>query len=270
MFIAIIFTIVPTFLFYILLDKFIKSAYLKISFSWFCGQYLLTTAIFLLSALLRLAGFNGVLSKALILPLIILVVTGYVVRKQLVLIFSKLQLDHANFIKLALVLITLIFAISFYKPHLDLRGGTIYTSPAYWDFQWHAPLIQNFVYGDNIRPQNESFAGMPSTYHFFWGFWVAIYAATGLDLVLGINYISILSLFFLLVAIIGFGEELFKSLQIGVLALLLTITSSSLHFLNYFLDATNQNLFQVMKNILFNTRHPYFFSFVSGNPFGYN
>lgn len=151
----------------------------------------------------------------------------YIARKKLLLIASELKLGSISFAKLVLVLFVLIFSISFYKPHLDLREGIIYTSPAYWDFQWHAPLIQNFVHGDNIPPQNESFAGMPSTYHFFWGFLVAIYSATGLDLVLGINYISIVSLFFLLIAIIGFGEELFKLLRIGILALLLTITSSN-------------------------------------------
>ena len=270
MFIAIIFTVLPTLFFYLLLNRFIKSTYLKLSFSWFCGQYVLTILTFLLTTVFSLTIPNSVLQKALIVSLIFLLLILPVVHKQILLIVKKVKFNNSNFIRLFSLLLILLFSIGFYKPHLELNNGFIYTSPAYWDFQWNAPLIQNFVYGDNFPPQNESFAGMPSTYHFFWGFLVSMYSSMGLDLVLGLNYVSILGLFFLLVALVGFGEELFKSLSVGILSVFLTITSSSLHFINYFGGALNQNLLQVIKNIFTNTKHPYFFSFVSGNPYGYN
>lgn len=267
---AIFFTILPTILFYLIFNKLIKSTYLKISFSWFCGQYILALLTFLVALILSFMGLSGVLQKALIVLIICLLSLFLFTYKQILLIVKKIKLNKILIYKTFFLLLPFLFSIYFYKPHLKLENGSIYTSPVYWDFQWHAPLIQNFAFGDNFPPQNESFAGLPMTYHLFWGFLTAIYVSSGLDLVYGLNYISITCLFFLLVSIIGFGEELFRSFKIGILAAILTVTSSSLRFIDYFNQISKIDLFQIVKDVFTNTAHPYFFSFVAGNPAGYN
>ncbi len=271
----ILITILPTILIYLFFDKLIKSFYLKLSFSWFGGQYILAIYTFVTAVTLSLFGLNNLLQKALTISFISIVIVSFILYKQ---IFStvnsalrEIKLNPKTLFKIGFLALTFLFSFHFYKPHLVLRGGSIYTSPVYWDFKWHAPLIQNFVYGDNFPPQNESFAGVAATYHFFWGFLTAIYASK-VGLISTINYISILSLFFLLTTIVGFGEEVFKSFWTGILAALLTITSSSLHFVPYFKNALNQRepFPHIIKSLLFNTSHPFFFSFVPGNPYGYN
>ncbi len=192
------------------------------------------------------------------------------VYKQILLIIKEIKIDREFIWKTIFLFVPFLFSVFFYKPHLKLENGSIYISPVYWDFKWHAPLVQNFVFGDNYPPENESFSGIPATYHFFWGFETAIYASSGLDLVYGLNYVSILSLFFLLISIIGIGEELFKSFNVGILAAFLTITSSSLRFIDYFSSVSENNLLQIIQGILTNTKHPFLFSFVSSNPYGYN
>lgn len=151
-----------------------------------------------------------------------------------------------------------------------MKNGVIYTAPAYWDFQWHMPLIQSFIYGDNFPPQNESFSGLPQTYHFFYDLLTAIYSTWGVPLVFAVNFISIAALFFLFLAIIGFAEEIFRSYIIGAIAVLFTMTTSSLHFVYYFNNFSHLNIPKTISSLLFNTDHPYMNAFVPGHNFGYN
>ncbi len=269
MFAALIFTIFPTILFYLFFNKIIKSIFLKLSFSWFCGQFIMAIITFLVAIVISHFTSN-ILVKAELITLIALTIILLLFSKRVLSINENIKLNKTFLYKIIILLFVFSFSYFFYTPHLKINNGIIYTSYAYWDFQWHAPLIQNFVYGDNFPPQNESFAGMPQTYHFFWGFLVSIYNSIGLDLVYAINYFSIISLFFLLLAIIGLSEELLKSFTAGILAVLLSLTSSSLRFIHHILYSQNENLIHSINNILTNSLHPFFFSFVPGNPYGYN
>jgi hypothetical protein len=163
-----------------------------------------------------------------------------------------------------------LFSYIFFINQLTESNSKIYTSDVYWDFQWHMPLIQNFAYGDNFPPQNESFAGFPATYHFFWGVLVAIYTITGLQIVNAINFITIISFFFLLLAIVGISDEIFLTKFPGVIAVIFSITSSSLRFISDLYKILHNNLTVVMQYFLFNTTNPYLYSFIRGNPYGYN
>lgn len=268
MFLAIAFTILPTLYVYTILSRHIKSFLLKLSFSWLLGQCILGTFTYILAVIFSFFNIDTVLYKASIVFFSLLLLTfAFLFKNIFMLIKNPIKFSLLQFF---LLLIAFLFSYFFYNHHLELKYGYIFTSSVYWDFKWNAPVIQNFVYGDNFPPQNEAFAGVPATYHFLWFLLVAIYSATGLDLVFGMNGLGIIGLFFLITAIIGLGEELFKSTKIGILAVLLTITSSSLRFISYFKNMENHNIFQITKSILLNTEHPYFFSFVSGNPFGYN
>lgn len=170
----------------------------------------------------------------------------------------------------ALVALCFVFTYRFYWPHLQAVDGAIYTSPPYWDFNVHFPIIQNFVYGDNFPPQNESFAGVPITYHFFYDFLTSIYAAGGLGLVGGLNFTSTLTFGVLLVGVLGVCQEYLRSLRTGVIAVLLVLTSSSLRFLSDFSPATGVPVWTQVTNLLTNQSHPYFFSFLEGHAFGYD
>ena len=271
MIIAFVFSVIPTLFFFWFFQKIIKSFYLKLSFSWLCGQYILALSGFLLAVILSLVA-RDILAKVVSILFVALVVLGgfLILRAKKSFCFPKIKLTPIVFGKAFLLVAVFLFAYSFYGPHLALRDSSIFVSPTYWDFQWHAPLIQDFVFGDNFPAQNESFAGVPATYHYFWGFLVALYSATGLDLIMAINLISIATLLFLLTAIVGFGEEVFGSFPAGIISLLLAVTSSSLRFVSYFFENQNQGFLLMFKGIFTNISHPFFFSFISGNPFGYN
>lgn len=274
MIIPILFTIFPTMFVYLLVSRanILRSFLLRLSLSWFLGQYLSTWAIFVLATLLKIITFS-VLRKASILFLVILCFGLIFLRSDLrkLIKTGKFKIWYFGLSKnLILLLLCFIFSFFFFKSHLAQSGDNIYTSPAYWDFNMHFPIIQNFVYGDNFPPQTESFSGVPMTYHYFFDLLTSIYSTLGLGLAGGINFISIMSFTAMLVSIIGLSEELFRSSTVGVIAVFFTLTSSSLRFLDYFAKSSGETLIQTVKAIINNNQHPFFFSFVKGNPFGYN
>lgn len=268
---AFLFTFLPTLFFYLLVTKadFLKSQILKISLSWFIGQYLGTLIIFILSNILILFT-TSVLTKASFLFLLALTISLLFLKADLIKLCRNLKLTGISLPKIAIIIFCFICSYFLFSPHLSFIENKIYTSPVYWDFNIHFPIIQNFVFGDNFPPQNESFSNIPMTYHYFSDLLTAIYSSLGLDLVNSINLVSILSFSFMLIAMVGFCEEVFKSTTSGLIAILLTVTSSSLRFIDYFSRTDNQSLSQILNGVLGNTNHPFFFSFVRGNPFGYN
>ncbi len=274
---ALLLTILPTLLFYILLPKIgiqIKSPYLKCAFSWFAGMYLFTICTFLLAVLLSFFT-SSVLLKATYTSLILVQIILLFFAKDVGTRILSLKQTIKRFffpqpVNLFLVLFCLLFSFFFYTPHLTIQDQKIYTSPIYWDFHWHVGLIQNFAYGDNFPPVNESFSGVPHTYHYFWGVLTAMYEVGGLDLVTAINFVSILGFFFILIAIIGCSEEFFRSKGAGTIAVLLMITSSSWHALYYFSKIPNdQNLFETIVHIATNTQHLFRASLVQGDIYNY-
>ncbi len=268
---AFLFTFLPTLFFYLLVMKanFLKSQILKISLSWFVGQYLGTLIIFILSNILVLFT-TSVLTKASFLFLIALTIGLLFLKTDLIKLCRNLKLTGIHLPKIAIIAFCFICSYLIFSPHLSFTENKIYTSPVYWDFNIPFPIIQNFVYGDNFPTQNESFSGIPLTYHYFFELLMAIYSTLGLGLVGTINITSTLSFFFLLLSIVGLAEEFLHSASMGFTAILLTLTSSSLRFINYFTNSINQSPFETIKNIFTNNSHPFFFSFVEGNPFGYN
>lgn len=265
-------TTLPTLLFYFLLEKsnLFKSSVLKLSFAWCLGQYISTFFILIFAIFLNLFT-SSVLKKASSLYLVLLILSFIPLKRELkqFLSLKEVKIQSSLLPKTIAILFCFIFPFFLFNPQLAHVEDKIYTSPIFWDFNIHFPIIQNFVYGDNFPPQNESFSNVPMTYHYFFDLLTAIYAASGLGLVGSINFISILSFSFLLISFIGFGEEIFNSTATGFIAVLLTLTSSSLRFIDYFSRASSLSLITTIKSIFTNTQHPFFSSFVEGNPFGY-
>lgn len=273
MFLAVVFCLLPSIIFYLIYikDSLLKSSILKISLSWFLGQYISTLIIYVLSLLLSLFTFS-ILFKASIFLLGFYVLVSIILFPKLFQLFQQTRIIFTlgNLLKIGLIAILLVFSFYLFKIHLSQNNGVIYTSPVFWDFKVHVSIIQNFVFGDNFPPENVSFSGISMTYHFFFDLLIAIYSSLGLDLAGSVNFVSTTSFFFMLLAIIGLSEELFNSIIIGAITILLTITSSSLRFINYFISAWDGNLIKTITQILRNSQHPFSFSFIEGNPFGYN
>ncbi len=163
-----------------------------------------------------------------------------------------------------------IFCVAFYRPHLDQPpgAGLIFRTPIYWDFNVHAPIVQSFAFGDNFPAENESFAGVPETYHFFFDLLTAIPVSLGLDLAPAFRMVSAASLFAVLGLLVGFGEELGGGSAPGMLAALLACTSSSLHAFSLFLSPGGRPASEIFHEVI--SAHPYLGSFAKGNPFAYN
>ena len=269
---AIALTLLPTLLAYIWISKTslkINSSYFKIALCWFTGQYVFTILVFLLATLLSFLT-SDVLFKSSLLILWLVFCALIFLRKHISLLIKPWVADgeFKNILKPAnifLILFCFLFAFWFYRPQLDYRDGMIYTSPIYWDFHWHAGLIQNFAFGDNFPPQNEAFSGVAHTYHYFWAILTGIYIILGLSLVDAINFFSIATFFFMLIALIGMGEEFFGKKMIGFLAVLLALTSSSFNFADYFYKNQHMGIFDAIKNIFLNTQHPWDASFREGH-----
>lgn len=273
---ALLITILPTLLIYILLRKTklaITSNYLRISISWFTGMYLFSFLTFFLANLLSYA-FTSVLTIATFISLFVVEIILCFFLKDIFYFYTRIKqaLKRGElFTKFDVTIIAscFLFVFFFFSPHLLMQNEKIFTTHIYWDFRWHAAIIQNFVYGDNFPPQNESFSAIPLTYHFFGDFVMSMYQASGLSITDAVTFTSILVFFFLLMTIIGICQEFFASKLVGVIAVVLTLTSSSKHFL-YFLDSMQgKSIFEIVGSILSNTQHPWYASFIEGNPAGY-
>jgi hypothetical protein len=264
MFFALLLTILPTLLAYIIITKadiVIENKYFKIALSWFIGQYLFTILAFLIATGLS-SLTTGVLLKS---SLLVLLMTGcalFFLRKWTLVIVQQFLLKEN--IKLffhptniLLILFCLIFSYIFFIPHLSYQNGVIARSPIYWDYHWQMSLIQNFVHGDNFPPENEAFAGIPANYHYFWMVNTGIYQSLGLNAVDAINFTSIIQFFFLLLILVGIAIEFFGSKLAGFFAVLLSITSSSLHFIDYFRRFTFNTVLEAVTKIFTTTEHPW-------------
>jgi hypothetical protein len=249
-----------------------KTLLFSVVVAWFAAQVVSAFAIMLLSLVLAPLT-SGVLLKASVLYA--LLVGGALVgmRREVVDAGRHALARHTRLDLLALAVLTgliLPFTYRFYTSHLTYDGAAIWTSIAYWDLNVHAPIIQTFVHGDNFPPQNESFAGLPITYHYFFDFLTSIYAALGLELIGAINYVSIVALSMLLLGIVGFCQEYLDSRWVGVLAALLTLTTSSLRFFADFERLRGIPFVSAVQLIVTNYENPFLVSFLEGNPYGYN
>lgn len=274
MVLTLLFTIIPTLFAYILWSSSqitIKSNFLKIPLYWFTGQFVLATSTFLLANLLSLFADNLLQRSSLII--LILLSDVVILQYKVFLTFAKKLLPLKPSIHLGSIL--LVIACFLFSEHLFSRqlvemNGIIFRSPIYWDFDWHSALIQNFVLGDNFPPQNEAFAGVPHVYHYFWAILTGIYAATSLGLVKAINFYSAISFFFILISLVGISEEIFRKKIIGIIAIMLAITSSSFHIVDYILMHLHENFLAQIKYIFLTNRSPWETSFLPDKLYGYN
>lgn len=274
---ALLITLLPTLLASILLTKVglkPKSKLLELTLSWFTGMYFITIGCFILSVFFTYFTDNVLMKATYAMLLIVQVILFFVIKD---VHHTLISLKHDIFpitqrklINIMLIAFCALFSYYFFAHHLTYNNNQLYTTQIYWDFHWHAALINNFAFGDNFPPENEAFSGLPHTYHYFWGVIGAIYEVAGLNLAVAVNVVSILAFSFLLIGLIGLSEELFKSRVAGFIAVILTLTNSSIHFIFYFASRKDESLSQIIQGILTTTEHPWYASFLPGNGLGYN
>lgn len=268
MILALLFLLLPTLAAYPALDRLeIGSRLLKVSLAWFLGQSLAVVAVLL--AACALSPFaEGVLFHATSIYLLLL--AGWISRRWGEISRSLRAGSARSRWQAVFVGWCALCAYAIYAPHLWNQAGLLMRSHVYWDFPLHFPIIQSFAQGDNFPPQSEAFSGMPLAYHYFFDLLCAIYCSLGLDLAGGINLASMASLLFLLLLLGGMAEELLGSLAAGWIAGILSLTSSSMRFLNELELAAESGIRAAILYPFEPWIHGYINSLLPGNPAGYN
>lgn len=273
---SLLFLVAPAALAYRLLGRagFLRSGLARVFAAWFVGECAAVFAVYGVAVAFPPSA-TGVLRQASLLVLGLVCAALAVVevgairaRGRRVAAPSVAVKPHAIAGRAVFLAASLAFAILLYRPHLVETDDAILRTPIYWDISVHAPIVQNFVHGDNFPAGNESFAGAPLTYHFFFDLFTAIPAAFGLSLPGAFLLTSAASLFALFGLLAGFADELAGGTAPGMLAALFAATSSSLRFLHDVHAHGGVSLAAPFQDAA--GRHPYLASFVPGNPFAYN
>lgn len=115
--------------------------------------------------------------------------------------------------------------------HGDHTGQLFVGSNNIFDFGMSLGLMRSIAWGGNIPIMSPFFAGLPILYHFFFIFWAAVWEYLGVPTVWAVNIPSIFSFTVLLLMIYYFPQIIARQKPfVGWLAVLLTITNSSLTF----------------------------------------
>jgi hypothetical protein len=159
-------------------------------------------------------------------------------------LYKKLVTRHSqlgnNFLSnIALVLFSLAFsAWMMFKTFRGGEGGQLFVgSNNVFDFGLFIGLVRSMAWGGNIPLMSPFFAGSPLFYHFFFQFWVSLWEYAGIPTVYAVNIPSILSFSALLIIIYYLPQILLKKGKLaGWIAVLLTITHSTLTFWHLFIE----------------------------------
>ncbi|MEP6769908.1 MAG: hypothetical protein ABJC61_14645 [Acidobacteriota bacterium] len=274
MILSLLFLVVPALLAYVALDRaaLLRSGLARGFAAWVFGVFSATTVVYGVATGLA-PWTDGVLRKAALAVLVASAAGLFFARRAAAraaraLFFYRLRPAVAG--KVVFLTACGAFAFFFYRPHLSQNAEALSRSPVYWDLNVHAPIVQNFAFGDNFPAQNESFAGAPETYHFFFDLLTAVPVAFGVPLASAFLLVSAASLFAVLGLLAGFAEELAGGAGPGMLAALLACTSSSLRFWDALAPRGGRAVVGGVADLLTRRDHPYLASFVAGNPFAYN
>lgn len=145
---------------------------------------------------------------------------------------KKIRFDTSS-ILLVIFSLTFSFWLMFKTFHGGPNGEIFVGSNNVFDFGHALGITRSFSWGSNIPMTSPFQSGMPFVYHFFFYFWVSLLEYFGVPIVWAMNIPSILSFAALLVVIYYLPQIIAKQkFFVGWIAVLLTITNSSLTFWN--------------------------------------
>lgn len=154
----------------------------------------------------------------------------------------------------------LVFSVALMWKTFYLKNGDMHIAGKVWsDFGATLPLERSFAYGSNFPPQYPIFAGPPIRYHFVFFLVVGTLERIGVPLDWGLNTLSIVGFFGLLVLIYLFAKNLFKSRFVGTLSALLFLLNGSFSFLEFFKKhpLSNHTILDIIKNNDWSSFGPY-------------
>src|SRR3989344_1328537 len=163
-------------------------------------------------------------------------------------------------IELLILFISLLFSTWLMFATFSYDNGDMKIATKAWsDFANHIPLIRSFSYGDNFPPQFPLFSGPPIKYHFIFYTFAALLEKLGLTIDYALNIPSILGFSFLILMIYLLAKEIFKSVGVGILSILLFLFHGSLDFINFLskYPLSQKTLSQIIHNTRFISFGPY-------------
>jgi hypothetical protein len=126
-------------------------------------------------------------------------------------------------------------ALSFWFMHQRLSVDPLMVSFHTWgDTALHIGIARSFSEGDNYPPALPIFAGETIHYHFGFDFYVGVLERLGLPIAWALNLPGALGFTGIIVLLFAFVQYLWRRVSIGIVAVILFVTNSSLAFLRYF------------------------------------
>ncbi len=133
----------------------------------------------------------------------------------------------------ALFIASLVFSL--WLMDARLSGSPPMVSANTWgDTALHVSLARSFSEGHNYPPEYPFFGGETIRYHFGYDFFAGALERGGLPIVWAFNLPGALGFAAMMMLVFGLGRLLFGRIAVGLMAVVLLITNSSLSFLRYF------------------------------------
>lgn len=133
------------------------------------------------------------------------------------------------------ILLAASLLFSFWLMNARLSGSPPVVSANTWgDTALHVSLARSFSEGHNYPPQYPFFGGESIRYHFGYDFFAGALEKGGLPIVWAFNLPGALGFTAMMVVVFELGRLLFRRAAVGLMAVVLLITNSSLSFLRYF------------------------------------
>ncbi len=137
-------------------------------------------------------------------------------------IFANLTIFELFF---GAVLLIFSFWLMFHSFSYNSANYTFKIGSHLWsDFGSHIPLIRSFSLGHNFPPQFPLYTGENIRYHFMFYFLAGIFEKLGGNLAYGLNLISSLGFWEMLLMIYSFAKKIFGGVKsVGMLAVVMTL-----------------------------------------------
>ena len=146
--------------------------------------------------------------------------------------FGLQQLRLTRF-EMAVAVLSLLF--SFWLMDQRMSGDPLTVSANTWgDTALHTALARSFSWGSNFSTEYPFFGGEPIRYHFGYDFFAGALNEGGMSIQYAFNLPGALGFAAIMVLVYELGKYLFARPWVGVLAVVLLITNSSLAFLEFF------------------------------------
>lgn len=153
------------------------------------------------------------------------------------------------------ILVVAALAFSLWLMDQRLSGDPLMVSLNTWgDFGLHIALARSFSEGHNLPPEYPFFALEPIRYHFGFDFLAGALERMGLPIAWAFNLPAALAMTSMILLVFELGRLMFNKVSVGLVAVALLITNSSLAFLRYF-DEFGNDVPEAISNLWDHNRY---------------